>query len=320
MWWCPLSKLLLMMFIVGQADIVNGFMPFESIISKGVSNRPWTTSHNNHHHSQVSCRYTVGFVQKMKTKNEIAAAMDGTSFDGDDSVSTTITRNQFWNCTATTVLAMAMIATTTTSSSCSPANAMTTDSKTGIALPDEGEIALAVPTDWSVAENPFEESSTKFTRLDSTSDTIFYKDPRFVEHVDEQAVQLMTQYISQNVIAPTQKQSDTTTTTILDLCSSWTSHIDPSAVKNNNLKVSGLGMNAKELERNSILNDWVIRDLNANPVLPYDDSTFDVVLCQLSIDYLTRPKDVLNEVGRVLKPGGTVHILFSNRLFLSKVS
>jgi SAM-dependent methyltransferase len=46
--------------------------------------------------------------------------------------------------------------------------------------------------------------------------------------------------------------------------------------------------------------------------------TFDVVLCQLSIDYLTKPLQVLKEVGRILKVGGTVHILFSNRLFLSK--
>ncbi len=43
-----------------------------------------------------------------------------------------------------------------------------------------------------------------------------------------------------------------------------------------------------------------------------------VVLCQLSIDYLIRPLEVLKDVGRVLKPGGKVHILFSNRLFLSK--
>jgi SAM-dependent methyltransferase len=41
-------------------------------------------------------------------------------------------------------------------------------------------------------------------------------------------------------------------------------------------------------------------------------------LCQLSIDYLTKPLQVCREVLRVLRPGGTVHILFSNRLFLSK--
>lgn len=52
--------------------------------------------------------------------------------------------------------------------------------------------------------------------------------------------------------------------------------------------------------------------------LPYGDNAFDTVLCQLSIDYLTKPMDVLKEVSRVLKPGGSVHILISNRLFLSK--
>ena len=52
--------------------------------------------------------------------------------------------------------------------------------------------------------------------------------------------------------------------------------------------------------------------------MPYNDNSFDCVLCQLSIDYLTRPLQVCREVLRVLEPGGKVHILFSNRLFLSK--
>ena len=47
-------------------------------------------------------------------------------------------------------------------------------------------------------------------------------------------------------------------------------------------------MNEAELKRNGALSDFVVRDLNANPVLPYPDATFDVVTNAVSVDYLTR--------------------------------
>jgi hypothetical protein len=36
---------------------------------------------------------------------------------------------------------------------------------------------------------------------------------------------------------------------------------------------------------------------NVNPTLPYDDNSFDVVTCVVSIDYLIKPIEVLKEVG-----------------------
>lgn len=195
-----------------------------------------------------------------------------------------------------------------------PSWATTLDTKTGIRLPDPGEIEVAVPQDWNDIENPFDDKS-QFSRLDNSPDSNFYQDARFVEHVDQQAVQLMTDYIS-NVAIPNQQKSNDNIT-VLDLCSSWVSHIDKNAAAKVQ-RISGLGMNAQELQENPILTDFVVQDLNANPSLPYSSNTFDIVLCQLSIDYLTRPLEVLKEVSRILKPGGTVHILFSNRLFLSK--
>ena len=68
------------------------------------------------------------------------------------------------------------------------------------------------------------------------------------------------------------------------------------------------------------MTDFVVQDLNANPnvKLPYETGSFNVVLCQLSIDYLIHPLEVMKEISRVLKPGGKVVILFSNRLFFSK--
>jgi Methyltransferase domain len=195
----------------------------------------------------------------------------------------------------------------------SPSWATTLDTKTGIRLPEPGEIEAAIPQTWDDVENPFadDQQSILFARLDNTPDTNFYQEARFVEHVDDQAVQLMTKYISNVAIQPGD-------TMILDLCSSWVSHID-TTVAANLQRLSGLGMNAKELQVNPVLTDYLVQDLNENPLLrKYDDHSIDVVLCQLSIDYLTRPLEVLKEVSRILKPGGRVHILFSNRLFLSK--
>ncbi len=200
-----------------------------------------------------------------------------------------------------------------------PAWSTTMDPKTGIRLPDPGEIESSIPSSWETEENPITSSvggssgsNTQFARLDDKPDSIFYEDPRFVEHVDEIAVKLMTEYISNTAIQPGRDSA------VLDLCSSWTSHIEGKTA-GKMTRISGLGMNAKELEENAALTDWVVQDLNENPILSkYENESFDVVLCQLSIDYLTKPLQVLKEVSRVLKVGGQVHIIFSNRLFLSK--
>ncbi|KAL9186332.1 hypothetical protein ACHAXT_005570 [Thalassiosira profunda] len=184
------------------------------------------------------------------------------------------------------------------------------DPKTGILLPSEGEIASSIPKTWDEDDNPIASGdASSFARLDSSPDTIFYSEPRFVEHVDEQAVESMTSYISERLLKPED--------TVLDLCSSWTSHIRPGTELK---RAAGLGMNAKELEANQALSDWTVLDLNAdkNVKLPYDDESFDVILLQLSIDYLTHPLEVLREASRVLKKKGRIAILFSNRLFLSK--
>ena len=193
------------------------------------------------------------------------------------------------------------------------ANASTKDPKTGVLLPSEGEIEGALPAAWDDDDNPFlSMSSDKFSRLDSADDADFYTDPRFVEHVDENAVRTMTSYLSDDFLKPGDA--------VLDLCSSWTSHIDPVAKEKLGLKrVAGLGMNDKELSSNPSLTDWKVLDLNKKgATLPYDDSTFDSVICQLSIDYLTRPLETMKEVGRVMKPGGRIAVLFSNRLFIQK--
>ena len=83
-------------------------------------------------------------------------------------------------------------------------------------------------------------------------------------------------------------------------------------------RISATGMNPLELMANDQLTDYEARNLNVNPNLPYEDNTFDVVTCVVSIDYLIHPIEVLKEVRRVLKPGGKVIISQSNRCFPSK--
>eukprot|EP00804_Cyclotella_cryptica_P020827 CCRYP_011455-RB/>CCRYP_011455-RB protein AED:0.26 eAED:0.26 QI:0/-1/0/1/-1/0/1/0/221 len=182
-------------------------------------------------------------------------------------------------------------------------NAATRDPKTGVLFPSVGEIESSLPTEWDENDNPFTSSGvSSFSRLDSSPDTIFYAEPRFVEHVDAQAVEAMTSYISERLLHPGDS--------VLDLCSSWTSHIRPSSARKLE-KVVGLGMNSKELEANSALTEWTVLDLNAdkNVKLPYENDSFDVVMCQLSIDYLIHPLEVMKEAARVLKVSSICTIL-----------
>jgi SAM-dependent methyltransferase len=103
----------------------------------------------------------------------------------------------------------------------------------------------------------------------------------------------------------------------LDLCSSWISHY-PAGTRARASRVAGLGMNEAELKRNAALTDYVVQDLNKDPKLPFADASFDVVSNAVSVDYLTKPLEVMRETARVLKPGGLALMSFSNRCFATK--
>jgi len=143
-------------------------------------------------------------------------------------------------------------------------------------------------------------------RMDESDDSLFYQDARLVYHIDDPAVEALTNYYSKNM-----KEGDD----VLDICSSWVSHY-PKEWKGG--KVVGLGMNEYELSQNPQLTDYVVRDLNKNPTLPFDDASFDKVTCVVSVDYLNKPLQVMKEVGRVLRPGGECIISMSNRCFPTK--
>lgn len=132
---------------------------------------------------------------------------------------------------------------------------------------------------------------------------------------------------------------------VLDICSSWVSHYPKDVALG---RVVGLGMNEYELEKNPQLTSFVAQDLNKvmphdvcahkktainphdsgvvtislhaaqEPTLPFDESSFDVVTCVVSVDYLNNPRRIFEEICRVLKPGGRCIISCSNRCFPTK--
>ena len=157
-----------------------------------------------------------------------------------------------------------------------------------------------------VTESPFPPDA--FSRIDESDDSAFYATDRLVSHLDSTALETVVDLVER--LAPQQGAR------ILDLMASWDSHIPESF---ENCHVTGLGLNHLELEKNTRLAERVLHDLNANPVLPFEGQSFDVVLCTVSVDYLTQPLAVFREVARVLKPGGLFLVIFSNRFFPPKV-
>jgi SAM-dependent methyltransferase len=145
-----------------------------------------------------------------------------------------------------------------------------------------------------------------FRRTDEAPDEEFYLTPRLVTHIDDQAIAAVTQLYRELFPAGGE---------ILDLMSSWVSHLPPEIEYR---RVIGLGMNEVELRRNDRLHSYVVQNLNINPRLAFGDAEFDGCGICVSIDYLTRPIEVLREVGRVLKVGSPTIISFSNRCFPSK--
>lgn len=150
-------------------------------------------------------------------------------------------------------------------------------------------------------------SDRPFDRQDPQPDERFYAHPRLVHHIDDTARDLVADLYRRFVQSGMQ---------VLDVMTSWVSHL-PSTVTP--AGVSGLGMNRTEMEQNPLLSDITVHDLNADPQLPYADGAFDVAICTVSVEYLTQPVAVFKDVARVLKPGGTFVVTFSNRWFPPKV-
>jgi SAM-dependent methyltransferase len=165
---------------------------------------------------------------------------------------------------------------------------------TGSAQPEEGKELPQIPEE-------------AFRRTDETPDEEFYRTPRLVTHIDDGAISAVTQLYRELFPAGGE---------ILDLMSSWISHLPPEVAYR---RVIGLGINEVELRRNERLDSYVVQNLNADPRLRFRNAEFDGVAICVSIDYLTRPVEVLREVGRILRVGCPTIVSFSNRCFPTKV-
>jgi hypothetical protein len=153
-------------------------------------------------------------------------------------------------------------------------------------------------------EHPFRPEH--FQRVDESPDPEFYSLPRKVVHIDDAAIDAIKQFFAETL------PSDGV---ILDLLSSWRSHWPAELPKQ---RLVGLGLNAEEMADNPHLDEYVVHDVNDNPQLPFDDDVFDAAVLTVSIQYLTQPIEVFQEVNRVLKPGGLFAVIFSNRMFPTK--
>ncbi|KAK5072546.1 hypothetical protein LTR64_004980 [Lithohypha guttulata] len=185
---------------------------------------------------------------------------------------------------------------------------------------------------------PFPYSSADMTPMDPGNDAAFYGPPRFVTHIDNNAIAKLKGYYD----AELPRKG-----TILDFCSSWISHYPPDVFNlakkrdehqskseaqpgqatvgttgSEDLVVLGTGMNQAELKANPILWQFSVQDLNTDPEvhLPAEQGLqLDASTCVVSIDYLTKPVDVLSSIRQQTKQGGTVHLAISNRCFPTKV-
>ena len=142
-----------------------------------------------------------------------------------------------------------------------------------------------------------------FDRADDTADDRFYAAERLVTHIDDGAIAAVSEVYDELGL----------TGDILDICSSWVSHFSSPP-----RRLVALGMNASELDANAAATERVVHDLNIDPTLPFPDGSFDGVTCCVSVDYLTRPLEVFDEVARVLRRDGVFVCTFSNRCFPTK--
>ncbi len=160
------------------------------------------------------------------------------------------------------------------------------------------ETQMQIPTDF--------EGPDAFAREDESPDSEFYAVARKVTHIDAVCARRI-QALYRTVLPEHAR--------VLDLMAGWRSHL-PDTVQS----AVGLGLNAEELADNPQLAERIVKDINAYPVLPFPDASFDAVVCTVSFEYLTQPHKIVAEARRVLKPGGMFVVTLSHRYFRPKVT
>jgi SAM-dependent methyltransferase len=151
------------------------------------------------------------------------------------------------------------------------------------------------------ADNPFQ-------RENEADDCLFYESTRLVKHVDSIASDHISEIYSR-FLNPGIK--------VLDLMSGSSSHLPEDMPS---LEITGLGLNQAELDKNTALHHRVVHNLNQNPILPFENQQFDLVICSLSVEYLNQPQAVFKDIARILKPEAQLIITFSDRWLTQKVT
>merc|ERR1719203_1690490 len=137
-----------------------------------------------------------------------------------------------------------------------------------------------------------------------------YSQPRLVNHLDDVSLARLRE------VYRSLFQASAPGFSVLDLCSSWTSHFPQECLEGARVAVHGL--NEQELRANSQATEIHVQDLNADPRLPWAEGSFDFVTLALSVQYLTDPRAVFAEMNRVLRPGGVAILAHSHRCFIEK--
>ncbi len=176
---------------------------------------------------------------------------------------------------------------------------------TSIDWMDEITTGPGMQARWQSRQTDFFNSDA-FKRDDEMPYSRFYSEPRYVQHIDDTAIAMV-----RNTYGRFLKDD----MRVLDLMSSWTSHL-PDRIKLKRLV--GLGLNEHELKRNRRLSERVVQDLNLISRLPFESNSFNAVVCTVSVEYLIDPLAVFEEVSRVLQPDGYFIVTFSNRWFPTK--
>jgi len=143
--------------------------------------------------------------------------------------------------------------------------------------------------------------TTAPARIDGIGDGVFDAPPLRGAAVDEAALAAITDLHREVLPAGG---------AILDLLSGWVSHLPPEVPYS---RVVGIGANACILAENPFLDEWRVQDLNQDPRLHFDTGEFDGAAMCASIQQLTRPAELMREVGRVLKLGAPLVVTFSRR-------
>jgi SAM-dependent methyltransferase len=147
-----------------------------------------------------------------------------------------------------------------------------------------------------------------FARLDEGDDAAFFREPSLTPYWGRPALQQVSQ-LYRHLIRPGER--------VLDLMAGVHSPLQEAAI--DDLSVTCAGLNRIELAHNPVCHERRTLNVNRDLPLPWPERHFDTVLIHAAIEYVTRPAVLLDEIHRLLKPGGRLIISFSDHWVEAKV-